>query len=76
MCNLLAEQLGKTRVLGPEKPVVDRIRDKFLYEILIKFEKNTNLKVVKAFIADQILNIYSMKEFKNIYQVVDVDYVG
>ena len=37
-------QLGKARVLGPEKPVSDRSRDRFLFEILINYScSNTNL---------------------------------
>lgn len=69
-------QLGKARVLGPEKPVIDRIRDRFLFEILIKLEKGVNLKSVKEFLREQMTNISISKAYKNIQVVVDVDYVG
>jgi primosomal protein N' (replication factor Y) (superfamily II helicase) len=69
-------QLGKARVLGPEKPVIDRIRDRFLFEILIKLEKGVNLKNVKEFVREQITNISISKTYKNIQVIVDVDYVG
>jgi primosomal protein N' (replication factor Y) (superfamily II helicase) len=69
-------QLGKARVLGPEKPVIDRIRDRFLFEILIKLEKGVNLKNVKDFVREQMTNISISKTYKNIQVIVDVDYVG
>ena len=69
-------QLGKARVLGPEKPVIDRIRDRFLFEILIKLERGANLKNIKTFVREQMLNISLSKNYKNIQVVVDVDYMG
>jgi primosomal protein N' (replication factor Y) (superfamily II helicase) len=76
LAKLLEVQLGKARVLGPEKPVIDRIRDRFLFEILIKLERGANMKNVKAFVREQMTNISTSKNHKNIQVIVDVDYVG
>lgn len=69
----LAEKLGKGRVLGPETPLVERIRNQFLFDILIKLERNLNLKAIKTFIHDEVDNILTDKTFKGTTVVVDVD---
>ncbi len=69
----LREKLG-SRVLGPEAPLVNRIRNQFLKEILIKLEKeNVNLKLIKDQIREEIQKILLTKKFKQVYTVVDVD---
>ncbi len=72
----LEKHLGKARVLGPEKPVIDRIRDRFLFEILIKLEKGVNLKNVKEFVREQMINTSQSKTYKYVQVIVDVDFVG
>ncbi|MBB6003384.1 primosomal protein N' [Arcicella rosea] len=69
----LIEKLGTPRVLGPEKPLVERVRNQYLFEIMIKLEKTINLKGAKAFIAEQVQNIILSKDFKGVGIVVDVD---
>ncbi|MEA5401959.1 primosomal protein N' [Arcicella sp. DC2W] len=69
----LIEKLGTPRVLGPEKPLVERVRNQYLFEIMIKLEKTINLKGAKAFIAEQVQNIALSKDFKGVGIVVDVD---
>jgi primosomal protein N' (replication factor Y) (superfamily II helicase) len=69
----LSEKLSKQRVLGPEKPMVERVRNLFLYEIMIKLEKTLNLKAAKAFVAEEVMNIQLSKNYKGIRVVVDVD---
>lgn len=69
----LIEKLGTPRVLGPEKPLVERVRNQYLFEIMIKLEKTLNLKGAKAFIAEQVQNIELSKDFKGVGIVVDVD---
>jgi primosomal protein N' (replication factor Y) (superfamily II helicase) len=73
LANKLAEKLSKQRVLGPEKPMVERIRNQFLFEIMIKLEKTLNLQAAKAFVAEEVQNIRLSKDFKGISVVVDVD---
>lgn len=69
----LIEKLGTPRVLGPEKPLVERVRNQYLFEIMIKLEKTINLKGAKAFIAEQVQHIELSKDFKGVGIVVDVD---
>jgi primosomal protein N' (replication factor Y) (superfamily II helicase) len=70
----LAAQLGDDRVLGPEEPLVERIRNQFLYDILIKLEKEKiNLKAVKTFIQERITDLLTDKGLRQVSVVVDVD---
>jgi len=70
---LLAE-LGPSRVLGPEPPLVERVRNQFLFEILIKLEREKiNFKAAKSFIQDKVTDILTDKTLKNVNVVVDVD---
>ncbi len=75
---VLAENLrikiGQERVLGPESPVVDRVRNQYLRTILIKLEKEKiNLKVVKDIVSKEAQAVSLMKDFKSAQVVVDVD---
>ncbi|WP_234737108.1 replication restart helicase PriA [Tellurirhabdus bombi] len=69
----LTEKLGSSRVLGPEKPLVERIRNLFLYDIIVKLERAINPKAAKAFIQEQILDVLSDKGLKAVTVVADVD---
>jgi primosomal protein N' (replication factor Y) len=76
LANKLLEKLGKARVLGPEKGMVERVRNKFLYDILLKLEKDKlNIKAAKVFLQEQIDAVITQREFRGIYVVVDVDAV-
>lgn len=70
----LAAQLGDERVLGPEEPLVERIRNQFLYDILIKLEREKiNFKAVKAFVQSCITDILTDKGLRAVSVVIDVD---
>jgi primosomal protein N' (replication factor Y) len=72
----LRKKLGTHRVLGPEQPVIDRIRNYFLKNLLIKIERdNPNLKMAKKLIQEEIILLITQKEFKKVQVVVDVDFV-
>ncbi|RYE51950.1 MAG: hypothetical protein EOP48_17495, partial [Sphingobacteriales bacterium] len=59
---------------GPEEPLVERIRNQFLYDILIKIERDkVNIKAVKAFIQDRINDILTDKGLRQVSIVTDVD---
>jgi primosomal protein N' (replication factor Y) len=74
LTELLREQLGKPRVLGPESPLIDRIRNQYIKHILVKLEREKiNLKAVKEFVAKQCQNVMLMKQFKSVQVVIDVD---
>ncbi|GAB3789732.1 primosomal protein N' [Spirosoma horti] len=70
----LTDALGSSRVLGPEEPLVERIRNQFLYDILIKIEREkVNMKAVKTFIQDRINDILTDKGLRQVSIVTDVD---
>jgi primosomal protein N' (replication factor Y) len=70
----LTDALGSSRVLGPEEPLVERIRNQFLFDILIKLEREkVNIKAVKAFIQERINDILIDKGLRQVHVVADVD---
>lgn len=73
LADKLAEKLDKNRVKGPETPLVDRIRNQFLFDILLKLERNLNFKAIKSFIQEQVDWVVTEKNFKGVSVVVDVD---
>jgi primosomal protein N' (replication factor Y) len=68
----LRAQLGK-RVLGPEQPLVSRIRNYYLKQIIIKSEKDTAVQKVKTLIKDTIQHIHTDPTFKGVIIQIDVD---
>ncbi|WP_262707499.1 replication restart helicase PriA [Larkinella soli] len=69
----LTAKLGSARVLGPEVPLVERIRNQFLYTVLIKLERAINPKAAKAFILEKMNELLSDKGLKAVTIVADVD---
>ena len=73
----LAEQLRKTfgkRILGPEYPIVSRVKSLFLKDILLKIEKelpvNQSKEKLKAIINN---NFNKIEKYKSIRIILDVD---
>lgn len=60
-------------VLGPEKPMVPRINNYYLEQILVKLKRNHELQSKKAEILDRLRGILALKEFKAIKISIDVD---
>ncbi len=74
LAELLLTELGHSRVLGPEPPLIERVRNQYLFEILIKLEREKiNFKAVKSFIQEKVTDILTDKTLKNVNVVVDVD---
>ncbi|MCE7063536.1 primosomal protein N' [Dyadobacter sp. CY343] len=70
----LAGNLGLSRVLGPQPPLVERVRNLFLFDILIKLEREKiNFKAAKSFIQEKVIDILTDKTLKSIQVVIDVD---
>jgi primosomal protein N' (replication factor Y) (superfamily II helicase) len=68
----LRKRFGK-RVLGPEYPIVSRIRNLFLKNILIKIERDVNLMKTKQQIMESIDLLHAGKAFSQLRVVIDVD---
>ena len=74
LANLLRVQLGHSRVLGPEAPPVEKIRNQYLRNVLVKLERDKiDLKKVKKFILDTMQEVGGSKNYKHLYLVPDVD---
>jgi len=61
------------RILGPEYPLVSRIRNLYLKRILVKIEKGKSLPVVKQKILTGINEISVIPEFRAVQLIIDVD---
>ncbi len=61
------------RVLGPEYPTVSRIRNQYLKNILVKFEKGIPLPKAKDEIRNAILKLNAQPDYKAVRVVIDVD---
>ncbi|MCD4745344.1 MAG: primosomal protein N' [Bacteroidales bacterium] len=72
----LAKQLrGKfgNRILGPEYPIVSRIKNQYLKHILIKLERNISLSSMKLELKKQIDIFYTEQNYKSVRVLIDVD---
>ena len=75
----LVENIRKKKiniwVLGPEAPSVERIRNLFIQEIMIKIslKEYKNLQTIKLKLHDEIMRLIIEKKFKNINIYTDVD---
>jgi primosomal protein N' (replication factor Y) len=65
--------LGKSRVLGPEFPLVARIRNYYLKNILIKIEKEGSVIKAKRLLSAALASFAVHKEFKRVIVQPDVD---
>ena len=61
------------RVLGPEYPLVSKVMNYFLKNILIKFERNTSMIRMKETLVKCIGTFYKEKENSSVWVVIDVD---
>ena len=59
------------RVLGPEFPVIAKIRNYYIKDILIKVEKNSSVSSFKSKIAEKL--IYFGMTYKSVKIIIDVD---
>lgn len=72
LANTLRTQLGH-RILGPEQPLVSRIRNYYIKQIIIKTEKNAAIQKVKVIVKETIKEFNAQKEFKSVITQIDVD---
>ena len=68
----LRKKLGN-RVLGPEFPIVARVKNMYLQNIMIKIEKSEKAHQIKSYIKQVIDNFNTQSKYKAARVVVDVD---
>ncbi len=72
LARMLREQFGKN-ILGPEYPIVSRIKNKFIKSILVKIERDKSLIRTKEILTEQINEFKHLKSYKSVQIVLDVD---
>lgn len=74
LARALKGQLGDYRVLGPEKGLVEKIRNKFIFVIWLKLEKDrAQIQLAKQSILEQIDELQSDRSLRQVQVVIDVD---
>lgn len=68
----LRDTLGQ-RVLGPEYPLVSRIKNQYIKDILIKSEKEASISWVKTKILETRDDFASKQKYKQVLIAIDVD---
>lgn len=72
--NLLREKLGSKRVLGPEEPIISRIRNEFLMNLTIKLERRgIDITKVKSIARKEVQELLNDKQLKSSKVVFNVD---
>ena len=72
----LASQMRKSfgkRVLGPEYPVVSRIRNYFHKDIMLKIEQYASIREAKIILNSINKNLHKQKDFRSARMILDVD---
>ena len=70
----ITPEIGKHRVLGPEEPVINRIRNQYLMEVIIKLEKtNINLSQAKKILQVHAQLLTTEKSLSGLGIYFDVD---
>lgn len=70
--DMLKVPLGN-RVLGPEQPLVSRIRNYYIKQLIIKADKHTAIQKVKSILKQTITDFNAELLFKGVMMQIDVD---
>ena len=74
--DLLANKLKlrlKNRVLGPDVPIIGRIQNKYIKQILVKIEISAPLHKAKLIIQDEIQGVTSQRPYNTVQIQLDID---
>ena len=63
----------KQDLLGPEYPVVSRVKNLYIKQMMVKFRRDYNTQKVKELISQQIRLFQQNSEYKSVQVQVDVD---
>lgn len=71
---ILKEKFGKKAVIGPEEPVINRIRNQYLEQIIFKLPRNQKVvQGVKIYLVEIIQHVQQKPDFKASRIVLDID---
>jgi primosomal protein N' (replication factor Y) len=69
----LLKALGSEMVLGPEAPPIARLRNQFIFHILIKIPDSVSLSGIKTILKANLFWVESLKEYRKVQWIMDVD---
>jgi len=72
LANRLRKVFGK-RILGPEYPIVSRIMNYYLKQIMLKIERQASQIEMKKKLIQEIMEFNKLKEFGSLKVIIDVD---
>lgn len=72
LADALRKHFGK-RILGPEYPIISRIRNLYHKNILIKLEREASVVTAKKIVADLLTQFKASSDYKSVRMQVDVD---
>src|SRR6185369_3562999 len=72
LASLLRMKLG-SHVFGPHQPIISKIRNQFIRNLMIKIERESSVTKAKEFIRESIREFYSDKPNQRVQVHVDVD---
>ena len=73
LVSTLVQIFGKPRVLGPEYPLVPRIKRLYLKQVLLKVERGRSFSKVKLLLLTSITDFLQMYHLNNHAVIIDVD---
>lgn len=73
LASKLKKALGSEMILGPEAPVIARLRNQFIFNLYLKILPIFSLAKVKDVLRSEVLIIQSEKEWKKVQWILDVD---
>ncbi len=68
----LRKVFGK-RILGPEPPIISRVQNYFIQNLIMKVERERSFQKAKQIIEKQIIELITTENFKSVQVSVDVD---
>ena len=72
LADILRKDFGKN-ILGPEYPLVSRVMNYYIRQILVKIERAPGLNEKKQLLPEVLKQFYLKKEFSRVRIIVDVD---
>ena len=69
----MLRSIFKQDLLGPEYPVVSRVKNLYIKQMMIKFRRDFNAQKVKELIAEQLHLFQQNADFKGVQVQIDVD---
>jgi len=69
---MLRKVFGK-RVLGPEPPVISRVQNYYIQQIILKIEREQSFQKAKGLLENRIIHLVSLDMYKSVLVSIDVD---